>query len=347
DPEWDRFVASTHGGHHAQTSLWAQVKSVLGWDGARLVVRRDGAIAGGVQVLTRSLGPGIRVGFAPRGPILGSDDSGLLDLVHQGVLEFGREQRVRYLKVQPPADRHDLVPALGDRGWTPSAIEAAPSATVRVEMRPSEDEILGAMRQSTRTKIRQSMKRGLHVRVGGEGDFGTYHGIVEATSRRQGFAPYPARYYETMWRVFERSGRACLLMAELDGRVLSSTLLLALGDRATYKMGGWTGEKSRVRPNEAIHFAGMRWAKDAGYRYYDFDGIAKPIALALRRGDDTTKSDFRGVAQFKLGFGGHAEVMPGALDIAPDRLLRPAVRLAAPRLDRFISMAHRALGRGG
>jgi hypothetical protein len=27
DPAWDQFVAATPGGHHAQTSLWAQLKT--------------------------------------------------------------------------------------------------------------------------------------------------------------------------------------------------------------------------------------------------------------------------------------------------------------------------------
>ena len=35
----DEFVATTPGGHHAQTSRWARVKRVLGWDAARLIVR--------------------------------------------------------------------------------------------------------------------------------------------------------------------------------------------------------------------------------------------------------------------------------------------------------------------
>jgi lipid II:glycine glycyltransferase (peptidoglycan interpeptide bridge formation enzyme) len=345
-PGWDDFVASADGGHHAQSSLWAQVKSVLGWDATRLTVREGDAIVGGVQVLSRSVGPRARVGFAPRGPLVAGRNPRVLDLLHRALLDLGREERIRYLKVQPPADRHDLVPALTARGWTTSAMEAAPTATIAVDLSPTEDELLGAMRRSTRDKIRRSLRRGLRIRVGGERDFASYRRIVEATGRRQGFTPYPARYYETMWRVFGRSGRACLLLAELDDRVLSSTLLIALGDRATYKMGGWTGEQSRVRPNEAIHFAGMRWAKEAAYRYYDFDGIDRRVAVALSRDGDLAEGDRGGVAQFKLGFGGHVELTPGALDIAPERLLRPAVRLIAPRMDRFLAVAHRFLGRG-
>src|SRR5262249_25225327 len=127
DPAWDAFVAITPGGHHAQTSLWAQVKAVLGWEATRIVVREGDTIVGGAQFLTRAIGRAGPVGFAPRGPLLASADPKLLDEVQRAMMALGREQRVRYLKVQPPTDRHDLVDALRARGWAPSAMEAAPT----------------------------------------------------------------------------------------------------------------------------------------------------------------------------------------------------------------------------
>ena len=39
-------------------------------------------------------------------------------------------------------------------------------------------------------------------------------------------------------------------------------------------------------------------------------------------------------------------VLPSAVDNSPNTLLRPAVRLAAPRLAGMRSAAHRLLGRG-
>lgn len=346
-PGWDAFVAAAGGGHHAQTSMWARVKAVLGWDAVRLVVHQSGAVVGGVQILTRSAGRVGRVGFAPRGPLLASRDPRLLDELHAAIIDFGRSERVRYLKIQPPTDRHDLVAALQAHGWAPSALEAAPTATVRVDLAPPQEEILARMRQTTRRNVRKAERAGLRVRIGGERDMAAYWGLIEATSARQGFVPYPARYYETMWRVFAAEGRARLLMAELEGRLLSSTLLVGFGDSVTYKMGGWSGAGGAVSPNERIHWTGMMWAKESGYRWYDFDGISRSVALALRGDRLAPESAPQGVARFKLGFGGEVALFPGALDMSPHVLLRPVVRAAAPHLDRARSIAHRGLGRGG
>jgi lipid II:glycine glycyltransferase (peptidoglycan interpeptide bridge formation enzyme) len=345
-PEWDAFVDRTPGGHHAQTSRWAQVKSVLGWEGTRLVVRRGDDIVGGVQLLTRTLNRAGAVSFAPRGPVLADPAPAVLQELHDALMEFGRERRVRYLKVQPPAGGPELRPGLRRLGYADSAMEAAPTADVRVDLTASEDEIFARVHKRTRSYIRSAARRGLILREGGEADLATYHRIVGETSRRQGFVPYPLEYYRTMWTEFAVDGRGRLLLAELDGVALSATLVIGFGDSVTYKMGGWAGGKTPVHPNEAIHWANIQWSKAAGYRFYDFDGVHKSIASALARDGELPESARHGVAAFKLQFCGDVVLFPEALDISPNAFLRPAVRLMAPRIDRMLPLAHRALGRG-
>ena len=69
DREWDSFLAQTPGGQHLQTSLWAQVKSSLGWKAVRIVVRQKERIVGGAQMSMRRILPGI-IGIVSKGPVL-------------------------------------------------------------------------------------------------------------------------------------------------------------------------------------------------------------------------------------------------------------------------------------
>ncbi len=347
DPEWDAFVDGTPGGHHAQTSMWAEVKGSLGWDAVRVVVREHDHIVGGVQLLTRSVSRLGAVAFAPRGPILANADPQLLDTVLGAVMALGRERRIRYVKLQPPVDRADLVDALEGRGWSASAVEAAPSATVRVRLDRSEEEILAGMRRSTRRGARQSVERGLEIRVGGADDLPALHGMIASTASRQAFEHYPIRYYATMWRVFAERDRALLLLGEMEGELLAAHLYVAFNDCVTAKAGGWSGQaRTGVRPNAALDWAAMRWGRERGFQTFDFDGISPSVARALARGEDVPEPERQGVSEYKLGFGGVAMVLPSAVDNSPNTLLRPAVRLAAPRLAGMRSAAHRLLGRG-
>ena len=81
DPDWDSFVAGTPGGHHVQTSLWAQVKAILGWQAVRVVVYQGDNIVAGAQMLMRSLPVGGAIGYVPKGPVCAAGGLALLELV--------------------------------------------------------------------------------------------------------------------------------------------------------------------------------------------------------------------------------------------------------------------------
>jgi peptidoglycan pentaglycine glycine transferase (the first glycine) len=232
---------------------------------------------------------------------------------------------------------------LSKQRFVPGGLEPAPRMTVLVDLRRSPDAILGAMRARTRTYIRQAQRRGVVIREGSEEDLPVFCALVDATARRKGLRPYPLGYYETMWRSFP--DRMRLLLAEYKGDILSGTLLLAFGDTVSYKNGGWSGERRDVRPNELLHWTGMQWGRDRGYRYYDLEGLKPAVGEAILSGRDYSDLDIPGIAHFKLGLGGEVTRFPGCYDYTSQPLLRLALPWVAPRIERLTPIAHRLLGR--
>ena len=109
-----------------------------------------------------------------------------------------------------------------------------------------------------------------------------------------------------------------------------------------YKIGGWADvEGSPPGANELMHWTGINWAHDAGYRYYDFEGISVEVAQAVRDGHSARLG---GVAFFKLGFGGDAVLYPGTYDLIPGGLTGRALRLVLPHAERW-RVGHRLAGR--
>lgn len=341
DDAWDDFVRTATGGHHVQSSRWGRVKSVLGWNVARVTVRDGTDVLGGCQVLVRRVGP-VGVAYAPRGPLLGGDSAALENAVLDGLEELQRAARLVLLKVQPPIHRSDLGAELERRGYGPSELEAAPVATVLVDVSRDDDELLAAMRPSARSNIRKARRKGVQIRFGDAADLPTFTALVSQTSERQEFSPFPSRYYERMWAEFAPAGDAALLLAEQDGRALSAAVILGFGETAVYKMGAWSGERSDVHPNELMHWAGFQWARSRGHRFYDFDGIPVAVARALLRGEAPAGAR-SGTARFKLGFGGAVHLFPGAYDRGRPWPVGAVARWGAPRMQ---STAKRLLGRG-
>lgn len=345
DPAWDKFVEATPGGTYQQTSMWAAVKSLVDWRPIRIVLSRDNVIIAGCQAFIRPVARLGTVAYVPHGPLVADGDPATLAAVLDAVQDLVKQERFLYLKLQPPPDSADMAGTLRQRRFIPSGLDTAPRLTVRVDLRRSPDAMLAAMRARTRTYIRQAQRRGVVVRDGSDKELPAFYELVEATSRRQGFTPYPRRYYEGIWRSFHEHGHAHLLLAEYQGEVLSSTLLVAFGESVVYKMGGWSGRRRDVRPNELLHWAGMQWGRDHGYRYYDLEGIDRAVGEAILAGRDGKELPDSGTTHFKLGFGGEVTRLPGSYDYARQPLLRLGLRWVAPRLDRLTPIAQRLLGR--
>ena len=206
-PEWDAFVQSAVGGHHVQTSLWAQVKATVGWEPFWVVVRRGDRIVCGVQLLSRQVGRLGRVAYGAKGPLSEAADPWGLDLLLRELDRLGHAAR-----------------------WVQSAIGAAPLASVRLDLRESEDDLLAGMDRTRRKLARNYERNGVVVRSGGESDMPLVYELLSATARRRGFGIFPRQYYEVMFRVFSRKQRAELLIAYQDEEPVAASLVLGYGD---------------------------------------------------------------------------------------------------------------------
>ena len=346
DDTWDAFVDGMPGGHHVQTSRWAEVKSVVGWRGIRVVVAREGAILGGCQLLMRRLPVLGAVAYAAKAPLVRRDDPRLAAVLMGALDRLARDQRILYIKLQPPSQRAEAALLAADSRLVASGLPASPTCTVRIEAGRPLDEIFRGFRRGTRSNIRKSERRGVSIRVADEADVPAFARLVGATARRQGFPPYPPEYYRAIWRAFAPDGRARLLLAELDDEPLAGILVIGFGDSVIYKMGAWGGTRAGVHPNELVHWAAIRWAHESGYRYYDFEGIDERVGRALAAGEEPPEAALHGVTRFKLGFGGEVVRFPGAYDWARHRWLTRMLPQIAPRLRRGVGLVQHLLGRG-
>lgn len=346
DFEWDEFVERVVGGHHLQTSLWAQVKAAHGWRPLRLCLRWNRKIVAGAQLLVRPLRVGA-IAYCPRGPLLGDDYPAQIGTLLDALASVARRERILYVKVQPPVGRWDMEPILRERGFVAGDMQVAPMATVRVDLRRPAEQILAAMRSATRQKIGKAQRRGVTVSEAGVAGLASFGDVLTATGRRQGFSPYPVDYYGEILRRFGDGRRATLLLAEYEGQALAGAVIVGYGDTAVYKMGGWSGEHPQVRPNELLHWHAIQWARDRGYDWYDLDGINPSTARALATGEPLPESGRSGTTFFKLGLGGEVALYPGTYDRSFHRLLALPARIAAPRLYSIRSLAGRAHGLQG
>lgn len=315
---WDGFVASEPTGHFLQSAAWGAVKSRWGWRVRRVAVRSEGMIVAGAQLLFRALPLGRSIAYLPRGPVAPADDPALLSVLMDAVHQLCRSEGALLLTVEPnwpqPTPGTARLAALGFR---PSASHIQPSATILLDLRPDEDEILAQMHSKWRYNIRLSGRKGVEVRVGNEGDLATFFDLTNVTGERDDFATRPQGYYEDVWRTFGDNGR--LFLATFEEKVLAAIMVVRVGRSATYLYGASSNEERNRMPNHALQWAAIQWAREAGCHWYDFWGIP-PEVPADGNVEEYGEGGLWGVYRFKQGFGGEVVKYPGALDFPYSRL---------------------------
>jgi lipid II:glycine glycyltransferase (peptidoglycan interpeptide bridge formation enzyme) len=330
--EWDAFVEAVPGGDVVQTAAWAETKKALGFEACLVLVRDGGALVGGGHIIIKRFGPLGGVGYVARGPLMAGVFSSRIAEVLDKIERVARARRVRHLIVQPPEGGDEIAALLAARGYTPDAPDVAPSATMRIDLSQDLDRVLAAMSSSTRRQIRRSQKLGVEVRTGGRHEVELFHALYAATARRQRFEPLSLAYLRKQWDVLAPDELVQMFFASHEGRVLAAVWLTAFRDTVTNRLAGWTGEARQLQPNVACCWGAMQWAKEQGYRRFDFSGIPRADAELMIRGEPLPEAFQRSPGAFKREFGASPVLLPSASQFTFNPVARFFVRSVCPLL---------------
>jgi len=323
DNAWDSFVQSTPGGHIAQSSLWAHVKVGSGYETGRVMVGRGGLIEGGAQFLIRRFRFVGTVAYAAHAPVVAGCEASLYDVTVRAIHKLCRKHRVRYAIVQPPRGGDGIAAYLARSGFDVSPVSVGPTATFIVNLGRSEENLLRGMRRRTREHIRRGLREGVVVREGDRPDLPVFYSLHALSARRHGHSPLAQSYYERMWDLLHPFGYVRVFLAEFEGAPVASHLVLSFGDTASCFRLGWSGTHSALGVNDLLHWHVIRWAKGAGFRFLDLEGINRPLAEMLIKGTPLSEADRRRPSFIELGYGPDAVLLPEPYGFIYDPLVRP------------------------
>lgn len=321
---WNTAVAALPCAHVLQTWEWGEFKrATTGWAPQRLLWERDGVPVAAASIGVRSIGP-LKLMYAPKGPALDYTDVALLAQVLEDMGAFARRRFAVWLKLDPDViagtgvpgedDAHEsasgtaVTESLTQRGWRFSADQVQFRNTVAIDLTQPEEDILAAMGQSTRRKIRIAEREGVTIREGSDDDLPLLYALYQTTGQRDNFLIRPVDYYHEAWRRFMAAGLAMPLIAEHDGRALGAVILFHFARTCWYFYGMSANEGRDKQPNYLLQWRAMQWAKAHGYQTYDMWGAPDVFAESDR---------LWGVFQFKRGFHGQIRRHIGAWDYAP------------------------------
>jgi lipid II:glycine glycyltransferase (peptidoglycan interpeptide bridge formation enzyme) len=326
DAEWDAFVAAHPHGSILQTTNWARLKSHFGWQSNRVWLRQDGRLVAGAQVLVRSAALGMmKIAYVPHGPLVDWSDEEQVSVALNQIDFSAYELRAGMLKMEPLLWQSEMTAeswqALCEReGCLANTDTIQPPRTVVVDLRPSEDEILAAMKAKTRYNIRLPEKKGVTVREGRAADIRIFNQLMLATGQRNEFGVHEPLYYKTAYDLFAPE-QAAMFIAEFEAKPLAAIMVFVLGNKAAYLYGASSNEERQRMPAYAVQWAAMRWAKARGCITYDLWGVPDEPEETLEAQFTDRNEGLWGVYRFKRGFGGQVVRTVGTADRVYNKLV--------------------------
>ncbi len=312
---WDELVAN-HGGQPFQSWAWGELKSHYGWQPTRLATTAGAAAA---QVLIRPY-RGLAVAYVPRGPIL-SGTPATDDNVIAAAVKLAKAHRAAFLRFEPDVLEDDpaadsLRASLLRLGFKTSDRTLQPRSSIRLDLTPTEDQLMAAFSKGHRADIRRAERDGVQIRVGAPADADVLYQMLVATNTRKSFGFHSAGYYRQLLHDFGDNAR--VQVAELDGVPIGASLIMAFGRHGTYLAAGSNATGLEHRAAHLLQWHAIRWAKERGAQTWDLWGIADArgqfelataansmSAAELEKLEAAAKRDpLDGVYRFKKGWGG-------------------------------------------
>ena len=247
DAEWDTFVTDHPQGSLLQTTAWTQLKNNFGWSSQRIWLRKDGQLMAGAQILIKTAFLGIvRVGYIPHGPLVNWEDAEQVEVLFHQMDLAAYERRLGFIKMEPFIWQTDPTA----KAWTAVTNQfdlvtktdtIQPANTAVIDLRPTFDDIMAAMKSKTRYNIRLSARKGVVVRQGTVADLPAFNHLMRLTSQRDGFGVHDPQYYQRAYEVFSPD-KVALFIAEYEERPLAAIMVFAFGQRAAYLYGASSNE---------------------------------------------------------------------------------------------------------
>lgn len=202
-----------------------------------------------------------------------------------------------------------------------------PRDTAVVDLTQPEEDIIGAMSQTTRNLWRRSEKNGLSFRTSYDpNDITLFITMIHEVAARTGMRPYPDDYFQTIASVLFPRQAAGMFIAEHEDTPVATIIFYTDGHVCSYAHAASVAAYRKLSPATPLATYSMLAAKKLGCDLYDFYGIA-PEGVENHR--------WSGFTHFKLAQGATRVQLPGTFEIPIDQKRALAVK-AARTVRKFI-----------
>ena len=254
--------------------------------------------------------------FIPHGPVIKNEDlvvpeirQKLLSVFGQQFILIANQEKADFLRVAPvwlnTPENDNLFKSLG---FVKSATHMHAEVSWELDISPTEEQLLGQMRKTTRYLIRQARKNpDITITKSTEKtSLEAFQTVYRETVDRHRFVPFSRSYLNNELEAFSADNQAVVFLGKYQGEVISAALIIYWSKGGYYHQGASSSKYGKIPVSYLLQWEAIKEAKSRGCQRYNFWGISDT---------NNAKHPWFGLSQFKMGFGGYRQEYVKTLDL--------------------------------
>ncbi len=314
---WEDFLSGCQEKTFLQSWSWGEFQKMMGGKIWRQGVYEEGDLKGVAQVFRVAARRG-KFLFLPHGPVIKnpkpqipnpkqipSPKSKILKALLEELKKIAKQEQCGFVRVAPIWERtEENEKIFKDLGLRTAPLHTHPEITWQLNLEKSEEELLRAMRKTTRYLIKQGFKNEeLKIEKSQNSqDIEVFNTLYQKTVDRHHFVPFSLDYLKNEFSAFLPDNQVLIFLAKYRGECLASSLVIFWQGIAFYHQGASIQKYPKVPASYLLQWEAIKEAKRRGCQLYNFWGIADTRNVEMSK---YRRHPFWGLSLFKKGFGGY------------------------------------------
>ncbi len=209
---------------------------------------------------------------------------------------------VDFIRISPIWQRNEEnTKIFKDLGFKTGPLHYHPESSWKLNIDPTEDELLKGMRKSTRYLIKQAQANEdiEIIKSTDVNDMELFYKLHTPVAKLQKFVPFSLEYLKKEFSAFLPDDNISLFFVKYKGEYIATAFEIFWSGIGFYHHAALLPKYHKIPAAVLLQWEAIKEAKSRGCTVYDFWGYADPVK--------NPKHPYAGPTLFKMGFGGHKE----------------------------------------